>query len=197
MKQITFILFLILGFSAFAGPINYTPTNFTGDKQEVRDLFDQMWSKFKSWDYFHCYRRAQVLVHQLDLMDIKPVKVFYFRGSKATLPRNWYYHVAPAVYYKGEVVIMDRALFEAPSYGKDWIDALSDKSNCIEFEKYEDFKANKKNVDCGFIVTSMYTFGPRSLDEDRSDFVRWELIDSLDSMTRRNRKKFLREFPLP
>jgi hypothetical protein len=180
----------------FAGALNYTPTNFTGEREEVIDLFKSLWSKFKSWDHFHCYRRAQVLAHQFVHLDVMPVKVFYFRGNKDTLPRDWYYHVAPAVYHKDKLVIMDRGLFEYPSYGTDWINTLSQKSNCVEFDKYKDFLDKKKVVDCGYIVSSMYNFGPKSLDEDRTEFVRWELEDSLKSMTKRKRKKFRALYPI-
>ncbi len=194
-KMRLILIGLLLSSFTFAGAINYTPTNFTGDKKEVREVFEKLWYKFKTWDHFHCYRRAQVLVNQFVHLGVKPVKIFYFRGSKDTLPKNWYYHVAPAIYYNSELIVMDRGLFERAAYATDWLDALSRKSNCVEFDTYEEFKAQKKQVDCGYIISSMYTFGPKSLDEDRTEFVKWELEDSLDSMTRRNRKKYRALYP--
>ena len=194
-----FLILLILLTSqlSFSGTLNYTPTNFTGEKQEIRNLFTKLWSKFKSYDHFHCYRRAQVLANQFVHLDVKPVKIFYFRGSKDTLPRNWYYHVAPAVYYKGELVVMDRGLLEQATAAQDWLDALSENSNCVEFKTYKAFLDVKNQVDCGYVVTSMFNYGPRDLDENREEFVRWELNDSLDAMSNRKAKKYRSLYPWP
>jgi hypothetical protein len=188
---------LFISLSVIAKAPQYTPTNFNGSKEEVRDLFDSLWDKFKSMDNFHCYRRAHVLSNQMQVMGIDSVKVFYFRGSKETLPMNWYYHVAPAVYYKNEIVVMDKALIGGATHLQDWLDALSEKSQCVEFESYSEFLKVKNQVECGYIVSSMFNYGPRDLDESKLNFDPSEMYDAMKAIPTFKRKKYERLYNQP
>jgi hypothetical protein len=192
-----FLFLVFISLSVFAKTPHYTPTNFNGSKEEVRELFDNLWDNFKSFDNFHCYRRAHVITNQMQVMGVDSVKVFYFRGNKQTLPLQWYYHVAPAVYYKNELVVMDKALIGGATRLNDWIDALSEKSNCIEFEVYSEFLKVADQVECGFIVSSIYNYGPRDLDEDKTQFDPAEIFDVMKSISPFKRKKYRRLYTQP
>lgn len=197
MKKILLTYTLVLFSSlSFAGTINYTPTNFQGESKEVSELFDQLWSKFKTFDYYHCYRRAHVLANQMVSMGLSPIKVFFFKGNKETLDIDWYYHVAPAVYYKGRIVVLDKGLLPVPLWDDEWLKIMGNRSRCVEFKKYSDFKKEKENVPCGYIISSMYNYGPNDIDEDRIEFNGKELLDSMFSMRKRQRRKYQKLYPL-
>lgn len=195
MKQLIAILFLL---SLNVQASEFVPTNFTGTKEEVREVFNRMWSDFKDFDNFHCYRRAHILSYQLSKMNINSTKVFFFKGESLTMPKGWYYHVAPMVYYLGEGVVMDKGLFKGATTLKDWLFAFGEGKTCLEVKSMEEKRANAKTQHCMYMVVPMYYYGPLDLEElTIESFQSEDLSDMLMSLPRRARDDYERLYPLP
>lgn len=101
IKKTLFILIFLLAANTWANEA----TNLTSTRPEIRNLFNDLWSKFKGYDGNHCYRRAHVLAYQMAQQNINSMKVFFFKGDKLKLPFSWYYHVAPMIYHNGKPVV--------------------------------------------------------------------------------------------
>jgi len=195
MKKL--ILFLLL-ISLNVRASDFVPTNFTGSKEEVRDLFADLWSDFKDFDNFHCYRRAHLLSYQMSKMNINSMKVFFFKGDSLRMPMDWYYHVAPMVYYNGEGVVMDKGLFKGATTLKDWLDAFGEGKKCLEVKGMDEYRASVKTEHCLYMVVPMYYYGPLSLESLTAEtFAVEDIQDMLFSLPRRGRDNFQRLYPLP
>jgi hypothetical protein len=195
MKKLVFaLLFISLNLSAAA----FNPTNFTGTKDEVRDLFSKLWGDFKDYDNFHCYRRAHILSYQMSKMNINSMKVFFFKGDSMRMPMDWYYHVAPMIYYHGEGVVMDKGLFKGATTLVDWLDAFGEGKKCLEVASMDEYRANVKTQNCLYMIVPMYYYGPLSLEELKTEaFDGVELSDMLMSLPRRQRDDYLELYPIP
>lgn len=168
-----------------------TATNFTENKEEVRDLFESLWDEFKSLDNYHCYRRAHILSYEMSKKNIISDKVFFFNGDKLMLPMGWYYHVAPMVYYKNSPVVMDKGLFDGATHLDDWLYAFSEGKKCKQIFSMNEYKANKALEDCMYLISPMYNYGPKDLSEDsKTSFVESDLDDMLFALPKRKRKKY-------
>lgn len=194
MKKI--LLFLaIISFNAFGA--DFTPTNFTGSKDEVRTLFSTLWKDFKQFDNFHCYRRAHVVAHQMNSMQVKSMKAFFLRGDKLKMPLDWWYHVAPMVYYQGNGVVMDRGLLEGATHLEDWLLALSKGKQCKEIQSMNEYRSLKGQEHCFFMIVPMYYYGPEQLEDLTLDsFVMEDLQDMLFSLPARKRDNYQALYPL-
>jgi hypothetical protein len=194
MKSL-FIFILLSSFNARAS--DFVPTNFTGTKEEVRDLFSRMWGDFKDYDNFHCYRRAHVLSYQLSKMNINSMKVFFFKGESLTMPKDWYYHVAPMIYYHGEGVVMDKGLFKGATTLKDWLFAFGEGKPCLEVRSMEEKRSNSKTQHCMYMIVPMYYYGPLDLEVLSAEtFHPNDLSDMLISLPRRQRGNYETLYPL-
>jgi len=188
------ILFLSISFTAQAS--QFEPTHYQGEKEEVRDVFNSLWSNFKTFDNSHCYRRAHVLSWQMSLENINTMKVFWFRGNKLKL--SWWYHVAPMVYHKNEGVVLDRGLSSGATYLTDWLESLSKGKKCIEVFSMEEYRQKKSSEYCLYLIAPMYYYGPKSLENfDRNEFMESDLKDMLFSIGSLARSRYLKENPLP
>lgn len=193
-KLLAFLLLISINVKA----ADFTATNFTGTKEEVREVFSRMWGDFKSYDNFHCYRRAHVLSYQLSTMNINTMKAFFFKGESLKMPKDWYYHVAPMVYYQGEGVVMDKGLFEGATTLKDWLFAFGEGKSCREIKSMDEYRANIKTEHCMYMIVPMYYYGPLDLEElTATDFAGEDLSDMLESLPRRKVNSYLKQYPLP
>ena len=190
----TIILIILISMSnAFA----FEATNFTGSKQELRSFFDNLWGKFKSFDNYHCYRRAHVLANQMDKDDIKSMKVFFFKGNKLRMAMDWYYHVAPMVYYKDVPVVLDKGLFEGATYLEDLLHSFGEGNACKEISSMDEYRELKKTEYCMYFIVPMYYYSPKDLESlNLSSFEKSDLNDMLFSLPKRQRRKYLSKFPL-
>lgn len=188
------LLCLLITLPSFA----YEPTNFTGSKEEVRGLFDGLWSKFKSFDNYHCYRRAHILSYQLKQeKNINTMKVFFFKGDKLELPMNWYYHVAPMIYFQDEAVVLDRGLFEGATYLSDWLMAFSEGQACKEVQSMDEYRQFKPIEKCLYMIVPMYYYTPSDLEQLSMDsFLKTDLMDMLFALPRRMRQKYRYIYPI-
>ena len=187
------VSFSQLSFSNLESPI----TNFQGSKEEVRTLFDSLWGKFKSFDNFHCYRRAHILSYEMEQKNIISGKVFFFKGEKLEMPKNWYYHVAPYVLHEGSEVVLDKGLFEGATYLSDWLTAFGDGNKCLRVYSYDDYLKSKKSEICMYFLVSRYFYGPLNLQSSELDHYNPEdLTDMLFALSPRMRKKYLKENPI-
>lgn len=193
MKIIFSFLLLLSVQTSFA----FEATNFTGTKEEVRSYFQTLWGKFKNYDNFHCYRRAHILSYQMSKSNINSMKVFFFKGDKLKMPHDWYYHVAPMVYYKGEGLVMDKGLFEGATFLKDWLEAFGEGHACREITSMDERKKYQASEHCMYMLVPMYYYGPLSLEKlDKTDFEYSDLQDMLFSLTKRQRNIYLNQYPL-
>ncbi|MCT4643290.1 MAG: protein-glutamine glutaminase family protein [Bacteriovoracaceae bacterium] len=189
-------LYFILLFSLSAFSINYEPTHFSGDRQEVRNLFNSLWSKYKEYKNFHCYRKAHIISYQMKQNNINPVKVFVFNGDRATLPMNWWYHVAPAVYYKNKIVIMDRGLLDGASLLEDWLEAFTGHKTCTQVSDMYEYKQRKPFEKCLYIISDMYQYMPKDLyDFPKQSFEKNDYYDMGFVMSKRHRKRYFSLYP--
>ena len=194
MKKLLALL-LVVTFNVQAS--DFVATNFTGTKEEVREVFSKMWGDFKSYDNFHCYRRAHILSYQLDKMNIKTMKAFFFKGAALKMPMDWYYHVAPMVYYNGEGVVMDKGLFKGATTLADWLHAFGEGRKCLEVKSMDEYRANYKTETCMYLIVPMYYYGPLDLEDLTAEkFAEEDLGDMLESLPRRARNSYLKQYPL-
>jgi hypothetical protein len=192
-----FALALLLAISFQLKAAEYTPTNFTGDKEEIRDLFDNLWSSFKEMDNFHCYRRAHVLSYQMSKMEINSMKVFFLRGDKLRMQMNWYYHVAPLVYYNGEGIVLDRALLEGATFLEDWLKAFGDEHQCLEVKSMDEYREKKVYQYCLYLIVPMYYYGPLDLEElNITSFRVEDLRDMIYALPQRKRDDYVALYPI-
>jgi hypothetical protein len=194
-KLKTFLLLALLSFSAFAqGP---RATNFTGEKQELREVFDQLWGNFKDFDNSHCYRRAHVLSYQMTKMNITSEKVFVFFGKELELSKHWWYHVAPLVYYRGEGVVLDKGLFKGATFLSDWIFSFGEGKKCEEIFSMDEYRSKIKTSYCLYLVAPMHYYSPASLESlDLQKFEKDDLYDMIFSLGISARKKYLSKYPI-
>lgn len=195
MKNIL-ILFFILSTQLAAANELKNITNFTGDKDEVRELFDLLWGRFKSFDNYHCYRRAHILSYQLEKENIISGKAFFFKGDKHEMPKNWYYHVAPYILYNGEEVVLDKGLFDGATYLKDWLLAFSENNKCLRIYSYDEYLKNKSSEICMYFLAERFYYGPLNLKENLNSYNNADLADMLFSLSPRMRKKYLNLYPI-
>lgn len=198
LRYILFSFLISISLFAQETEINfdYEITNFSGDKQEVRDLFSSLWSRFKSYDNYHCYRRAHVLANQMKHKEILSAKVFIFLGSQMRREVNWWYHVAPLVKFKNEEVVMDRGLFDGPTYLSDWLESFSGPDGCKQIHSYSEYSEQTGVKECMYIIAPMYHYGPSTLKENMNSFDQAQLSDSIFSIPRRHRKKYIYNYPI-
>ncbi len=196
-----FSIFILLSSLTFASDIigDFEVTDYSGSKQELRNVFNKAWGDFKSWDNNHCYRRAHVISYHLKKkLNINTYKVFFFWGARASENHNWWYHVSPAVTYKGDVVTLDKGLVEGATYLEDWTEALSGSKNCLEIYDYKEYKKRYNSETCMYMVTPMHYYGPLDLEsysnnhESIITFRDWDLDDMLFSLSRRSRRNYPR-----
>lgn len=193
MKLFAFLLLISLNVKA----ADFTATNFTGTKEEVRDVFSRMWGDFKDYDNFHCYRRAHILSYQLSKMNINTMKAFFFKGEALKMPKDWYYHVAPMVYYQGEGVVMDKGLFKGATTLADWLFAFGEGKSCLEVKSMDEYRANYKTQHCMYMIVPMYYYGPLDLEDlTLETFAGEDLSDMVLSLPRRKRDDYLKLYPL-
>lgn len=193
-KLFAFLLLISLNVKAQ----DFVATNFTGTKEEVREVFASMWGDFKDFDNFHCYRRAHILSYQLSKMNINTMKVFFFKGESLKMPKDWYYHVAPMVYYQGEGVVMDKGLFKGATTLKDWLFAFGEGKTCRELKNMNEYRANIKTEHCMYMIVPMYYYGPLDLEDLTAEtFAAEDLSDMLLSLPRRQRDDYQKLYPLP
>jgi len=189
-------LFLILLLS-ISSAYSFEPTNFTGTKEELRSFFDELWGKFKDFDNYHCYRRAHILANEMVHKDVQSMKVFFFKGSKLIMPMDWYYHVAPMVNYKNEPVVLDKGLFEGATYLKDWLYSFGEGHACKEITSMDEYREFKTTEYCMYFIVPMYYYSPKDLESLNLDsFVQSDLKDMLFSLPRRQRSRYLSQFPI-
>jgi hypothetical protein len=190
---------LLLAFSIQSHAQEFNAKNFTGTKQELRDTFASLWSDFKFWDSSHCYQRAHVIAYQMKQMGIDSNKVFCFRGDQLEDRLNWWYHVAPMVYYQGAPVVMDRGLVKGATHLSDWLEALSHGKTCREIKDMNEYEKYKPTEFCLYIVVSMYYYTPLTLENlNRTSFDVIDLQDMVFSISpSRQRNRYLSEYPLP
>lgn len=62
------------------------------------------------------------------------MKVFFYKDKKLRMPMDWYYHVAPLVYYQEEGVVFDKGIFMGATYLSDWLESFGEGKKCIEIE---------------------------------------------------------------
>jgi hypothetical protein len=190
----TYILIFLISIS---NVYSFEATNFTGTKQEFREFFDGLWSKFKTLDNYHCYRRAHILANQMKSNDIKSMKVFFFKGDKLLMPMGWYYHVAPMVYYKNTPVVVDKGLFKGATYLDDWLEAFSEGHSCKEISTMDEYRKYKSSEYCMYFIVPMYYYSPKSLEETNiMEFNNSDLNDMIYSIPKRQRKKYLKKYTL-
>lgn len=195
MKKYLFLCLLFVASPTFAQ--SYTPANYQGEKQELREMFQSLWSDYKTLDNFHCYRRAHIIAHQMVKKNILPVKAFFFTGDKAKNDLGWWYHVAPMVYYKSEGVVVDRGLLPGATHLKDWYMALSGGSECKEIFSMNEYRQFKPTTACMYFIAPMYYYTPLTLEEiGRTKFVQEELQDMLFALNRGKRDDYLRKYPI-
>lgn len=183
-----FLLILITINHAYA----FEPTNFNGSKQEIRTLFEDLWSKFKSFDNYHCYRRAHILANQMDQeFKVKSMKVFFFKGDKLKMPMDWYYHVAPLVYHKETPVVLDKGLFDGATYLSDWLESFGEGHTCKEITSMDEYRKLKSTEHCMYFIVPMYYYSPKDLESlELNKFINTDLSDMLFSLPRRQRQKY-------
>jgi hypothetical protein len=191
-----FLVFLLL-ISINVRASDFVPTNFTGTKEEVRNLFSSLWTDFKDFDNFHCYRRAHLLSYQMSKMNINSMKVFFFKGDSLRMPRDWYYHVAPMIYYQGNGVVMDKGLFKGATTLEDWLFAFGEGKKCLEVKSMEEYRTNVKVQHCLYMVVPMFYYGPLSLEELTTEAFNLEdLQDMLFALPRRKMDDYERLYPI-
>jgi len=174
----------------------FEPTNFNGSKQELRSFFDSLWGKFKSFDNYHCYRRAHVLANQMSKEDINSMKVFFFKGNKLRMAMDWYYHVAPMVYYKNEPVVLDKGLFEGATYLSDWLESFGEGHSCKEITSMDEYRKLKSSEYCMYFIVPMYYYSPKDLETlNIEKFKTTDLNDMLFSLPKRQRNRYLNKYP--
>ena len=190
MKSI--ILIILVSMSSAQ---SFEPTNFDGSKQELRSFFDGLWGRFKSFDNYHCYRRAHVLANQMSKEDINSMKVFFFKGNKLRMAMDWYYHVAPMVYYKNEPVILDKGLFEGATYLSDWLQSFGEGHSCKEITSMDEYRKLKSSEYCMYFIVPMYYYSPKDLEILNIDkFKTADLKDMLFSLPKRQRNRYLNKY---
>jgi hypothetical protein len=194
MKKLILTFLLLSGLNSFAS--DFEPKNYTGTKEEVRELFSTLWKSFKGWDSTHCYRRAHVLSYQMSLSGINSMKVFWFRGDK--LKSSWWYHVSPMVYYQGSGVVLDRGLFPGATHLEDWLGAFSKNKKCAEVFSMDEYREKKSQEHCLYMIVPMYYYGPSQLENlNLNQFEQEDLDDMLISIFPLDRGRYLRNYPLP
>ena len=194
MKKLILILSIVIASSSSAS--DFEAKNYTGTKEEVRELFSTLWESFKGWDSTHCYRRAHVLSYQMSLSGINTMKVFWFRGDKTR--STWWYHVSPMVYYQGSGVVLDRGLLPGATHLEDWLGALSKNKKCAEVYSMDEFRSRKSQEHCLYMIVPMYYYGPAQLENlNMTQFENDDLQDMLLSIFPLGRSKYLRNYPLP
>lgn len=182
------LLLALFALSLNLNASEFVAANFTGTKEEVRDVFSNMWGDFKDFDNFHCYRRAHVLSYQLSKMNIYSMKAFFFKGEALKMPKHWYYHVAPMVYYKGEGVVMDKGLFKGASTLADWLYAFGEGKPCLEVKSMDEYRAHYKTQHCMYLIVPMYYYGPVDLENlTAKTFSEDDLLDMLLSLPKSKR----------
>ena len=77
-------------------------------------------------------------------MNINSMKVFFFKGGSLRMPLDWYYHVAPMIYYQGEGVVMDKGLFKGATTLIDWLDAFGEGKKCLQVKSMNELVEFRK-----------------------------------------------------
>ena len=109
--------------------------------------------------------------------------VFFYKDKKLRMPMDWYYHVAPLVYYQEEGVVFDKGIFMGATYLSDWLESFGEGKKCIEIETMDQKRALYDSVHCMYMIVSMYYYSPKDLEDlTLTDFNRSDLGDMVYSI---------------
>lgn len=129
--------------------------------------------------------------------NVDSMKVFFFKGQKLEMPKNWYYHVAPLVLYKGIPVVVDKGLFEGATYLSDWLKAFSEGKTCKEIYSMDQYRAFQKSEHCMYFIVPMYYYSPNDLENlNKESFDPSDMSDMLISLPRSQRNKYMNKYPI-
>jgi hypothetical protein len=173
-------------------------SNYTGDRQEIRDLFSGLWKRFNRYENVHCYRRAHVLANGMKSKDVTSAKAFVFFDGNMSGQTRWWHQVAPYILYKNKPVVLDRGLCDVPTFRTDLLDASSEGAGCKQFFSYDEYLNEKKdrNRPCMYLLAQMQYYGPNTLKEEMTSLNKSQLWDSIQSIPKRLRKKYLYKAPI-
>lgn len=148
---------------------------------EIFDLFDSVYPYDSRYYDVNddCFNRAQywsrTLQHgQAELGDERRTdKVFIFFSQAYTkkFDHNWWYHVAPVVYYGDEDTpwAFDPTFVDEPVTLKEWLYTFDQNTdgNCKEISSVDEYYAYNGEPICMYVVASMYNYVPSDLRFNR------------------------------
>lgn len=138
MKTILFLIFISLNTFAI-DPMTSFHTSNVNDKEYLLDIFNKMNKNTKR--YSQCYERAHVWSYQIKQkrnLNTQKMFVYFTRKYQREINGQWWFHVAPGIYFNSELYMLDPEFLKRPVKFEAW------KNGCIEhaIRKLTPFKIN-------------------------------------------------------
>ncbi len=150
-------------------------------KSDLFNIFDSVYPyKYYSYDVNDdCFNRAhfwsRTYEHNLSSknqrMGTDKVFIFFSQAYTKKYDHNWWYHVAPMVYYQNTnfPYVIDPTFIDDPLSLQQWLEAFDPNTDgrCIEINSLEEYMFYNSRPVCMYLRTSMFSYIPSDLRGQR------------------------------